>query len=72
MRNCIQSDAAEAWIKDANMAMIVSNGRRIGTRMRSMDGAILNDLSDLARHRAAELLVAKHLSYAHQKTIQRD
>ena len=32
-------------------------------------------LSDLARHRAAELLVAKHLSYighAHEKTIQRD
>jgi len=42
-RNCIQSDPAEAWIKMQDMA-IVNNGRRIGTRMRSMDGAIFNDL----------------------------
>jgi len=32
---------------------IVNNGRGIEIRMRSMDGAIFNDLSDLARHRAA-------------------
>jgi len=60
---------------------IVNNGRRIGTRMRSMDGAILMILSDLAIEAScglsatAELLVAKHLSYighSHEKTTQSD
>jgi len=59
---------------------IVNNGRRIGTRMRSMDGAITMTLRDLYSEAlcgfsaTAELLVAKHLSYighAHVY-IQRD
>jgi len=40
---CIQRDTAEGWIKDAKYGHSY-NGRRIGTRMRSMDGAIFNDL----------------------------
>ena len=43
LRNCIQRDAAEAWIKEARYGHSY-NGRQIGTRMRSMDGAIFNDL----------------------------
>ena len=48
--------------------VIVNNGRGIGTRMRSMDGAIFNDLEWLSEascslFATAELLVAKHLSY---------
>jgi len=43
VRNCIQSDAAEASIKDARYGHSY-NGRRIGTHMQSIDGAISNDL----------------------------
>ena len=39
----MQRDAAEAWIKDARYGHSY-NERRIRTRMRSMDGAIFNDL----------------------------
>ena len=59
---------------------IVNNGRGIEIRMRSMDGAIFNDLERLSDascglSATSELLVAKHLSYighAHEKTTQRD
>jgi len=59
---------------------IVNNAYEIEIRMRSMDGAIYNDLEWLSEESCglsatAELLVAEHLSYighAHEKTIQRD
>jgi len=54
---------------------IVNNGKQIGTRMRSTDGAIFNYLEWLSEASCGLSATAEHLWYighAHEKTTQRD